>query len=416
MANYTSLDQAQSALDDVNSRASALKGRRDALFEQQSSSYDEYQKLNATLTGLYQVKRDSGFFSSEYSNADRQINDLLTEIANKKKIFDGIGTQIKNSNEESRQLQREQDSIQKTINQFTEPGGVVTDVDATNPDTTEDDTAAKYANAEIVGDTSNTGDYSNEGRSYSSNIGETNPGAMQLSPTPATVTVTSMSGKDRFNADMRVKIRVPASYLTSLTSGLGGYGANDGFPVAPLKNLGGIIFPYTPTISVEHKADYAQQQPMHSNFAINFYQRSSVSPITITGTFTVQNEKEAATFIATVHLLRALTKMRGGGNKTGDLDSGAPPPVCRLDAYGAFMLDNVPVAISNFKVDFPDNVDYFTLGKQSGSAKNLYDMSAVPVKSSITVTCIPMYSRNEMQSFSVTSWLNNKSIRKGGYL
>jgi hypothetical protein len=80
------------------------------------------------------------------------------------------------------------------------------------------------------------------------------------------------------------------------------------------------------------------------------------------------------------------------------------------------MLDNVPVAISSFKVEFPDNVDYFTLGKDGGMPRHYYDLTAVPMKTTITVTCIPMYSRNEMQSFSVTSWLNNKSIRKGGYL
>lgn len=364
-------------------------------------SYNYYSKLaNSGVSGtvsqedISQAKTaadtalsNMDFFKQQYNDASDKVTSISTEIAD---------------------LTVELNNAQNPSNPEPVPSSV-------NQSVTDEETIQKYQNAEIVGDASVTENYSNEGRNYGS-IGVISPGAMPSSPVPATVSVTSMTGSDRISTDMRVKIRVPTSYLTALTSGLAGAGANDGFPVTPLKALGGVVFPYTPTISVEHKADYATQQPMHSNFALNFYQKSSVSPITITGSFTVQNEKEAATFIATVHLLRALTKMRSGGNKSGDLDSGAPPPVCRLDAYGSFMLDNIPVAISSFKVDFPDNVDYFTLGKQSGTAKSLYDMTAVPVKSSITVTCIPMYSRNEMRSFSVTSWLNNRAIRKGGYL
>jgi hypothetical protein len=273
-------------------------------------------------------------------------------------------------------------------------------------------TTKKYENSEVVAATT-TNQEATTGNGAATSINTTElgrtqqvpPGAIPLSPKPASVNFRSMAGED-VNQDMRVKIRVPDNYLTQLTQG----------PSNELRNLKGIIFPYTPSISIEHKADYASQAPMHSNYAIYFYQRSSVSPINISGKFTVANESEAAIYIATVHLLRALTKMRSGG-VTGDADSGAPPPVCRLDAYGTFMLQNVPVAISNFKIDLPDNVDYYTLGKKTGSPTNsTYEMTAVPVVSTISVTCIPMYSRDEMQKFNVTQWLSDKYVRKAGYL
>jgi hypothetical protein len=230
-------------------------------------------------------------------------------------------------------------------------------------------------------------------------------GAIPVTPKSASVDFTSMSGKE-INKDMRVKIRVPETYWTPLTQG----------PGSELKKLKGIIFPYTPSLSIENKADYVEQKPLHSNYSVYFYQRSSVSPISISGKFTVGNETEATIYVATLHLLRALTKMKSGGS-SGDADSGAPPPVCRLDAYGAFMLENVPVAISNFKIDLPDNVDYYTLGKTSGSIANtLYEMTSVPVMSTISVTCIPMYSRSEMQKFNVSQWIGEKYVRKAGYL
>jgi hypothetical protein len=282
----------------------------------------------------------------------------------------------------------------------------------TNASESEAATKNKYENSEIVAASTTNQEATsgeaaaNTGESASLDRPKSVPvGAIAPTPKPASVNFRSMAGDD-INTDLRVKIRVPTNYLSELTQG----------PANELRNLKGIIFPYTPSISVEHKADYASQSPMHSNYAIHFYQRSSVSPINISGKFTVANESEAAIYIATIHLLRALTKMRSGG-ATGDADSGAPPPVCRLDAYGTFMLQNVPVAISNFKIDFPDNVDYYTLGKKTGSPTNLtYEMTAVPVVSTISVTCIPMYSRDEMQKFNVTQWLGSKYVRKAGYL
>ena len=202
----------------------------------------------------------------------------------------------------------------------------------------------------------------------------------------------SITGNMTMEQDLRVRIKVPENYLQALTS----------------KNWkhSGIIFPYTPQISLEHKADYAPANPMHSNYNINFYKNSSVTSISISGKFTVQNETDAYNYLSTVHLLRALTKMNFGK----DGNPGAPPPVCRLMAYGDYMLDNVPVAITSFKSDLPENIDYFSV---SGT---MYGAARVPISSTITVVCIPMYSRQEMLNASVTGWLDGTSSRKQGYL
>ena len=197
--------------------------------------------------------------------------------------------------------------------------------------------------------------------------------------------------------DMRVRIEVPISYLQSFTSG---YGDN-------LKNSHGVIFPYTPQISIEHKADYTSQSPLHSNYAINFYKNSMVGDISIQGIFTVQNKSDAITYLATLHLLRSLTKGRFGGS---DPLRGNPPPVCRLHAYGTFMLDNVPIAIMSVKTDLPGDVDYFYLNDPQ------YGQAAVPTKSTISVSCKPMYSRQEMLDATVPDWLSNKTQRINGLL
>lgn len=217
-------------------------------------------------------------------------------------------------------------------------------------------------------------------------------------PRPA-VTFNDVTG-NKIGDDLRVKIRVPQKYLTAATIGMNG----------ELEQLGGIIFPYTPSIGFEAKADYSAASPLHSNFAINFYQRSNIGSISISGKFSVQNEKDAGVYIATMHLLKALTKMRSGGT-SGDPDSGAPPPVCRLDGHGDMMLRNIPVVITSYKIDLPDSVDYFTL-----PSNQTYSATSVPTISTIAITCLPMYSRDEMQNFSVTGYLNDYSYRRQGYI
>jgi hypothetical protein len=228
-----------------------------------------------------------------------------------------------------------------------------------------------------------------------SRLGSLLNGAMPDYAAAAKANITPLGGTTP-PPDLRVKIRVPDNYIRMTTRGSAG----------ELYNLSGIIFPYTPSISYEQKADYATATPIHSNFTQNFYQRSGISNISISGKFTVQNDKDAAVYLATVHLLRSLTKMLSGGEP----NSGAPPPVCRLDAYGDYMLSNVPVAIGSFRVELPDGVDYFTTTTPSFGA------ASVPVLSTIAITCVPMYSRAEMQQFTVNGWLSDSKVRKSGIL
>lgn len=195
--------------------------------------------------------------------------------------------------------------------------------------------------------------------------------------------------------DHRVRIKVPASYLTAYTSG----GTTNA-----LRELGGIIFPYTPQITMEEKADYTNSNQMHSNFSQHFYQRSQISSITITGKFTVQNSSDAEIYLSTLQLLRALVKMR----VNGEAYAGSPPPVCRLTAWGTYMMNNVPVAITSFRNDLPDNVDYFALPSSS-----VYKDTMVPTVATIIVTLMPMYSRAEQQAFTVGGWLDGNLNGKG---
>ena len=203
----------------------------------------------------------------------------------------------------------------------------------------------------------------------------------------------------------RVIIKVPDDYLNNYSSG-----SNN-----ELKNLGGIIFPYTPQISFDHKADYASESPTHSNFTQYFYKHSAISPISITGKFTVQNDKDAITYLSIINVLRSLTKGRFGGN---DPLRGSPTPVCRLMAYGTYMLDNVPISIASFKNELSNDVDYYYLEDKPGTAGPAYSFGKayVPVRSTISLSCKIMYSRNEILGATIPLWQADNGQRLKGLL
>lgn len=125
--------------------------------------------------------------------------------------------------------------------------------------------------------------------------------------------------------------------------------------VAPLKTTNGFIFPYVPSVTVSHSANYQAQTLTHSNYAQYFYESSSVAAINISGDFTVQNIDEARYFLAGLYFFRACTKMFYG--ITQDYQ-GSPPPIVYLDGYGQHYLPHVPCVITNFSHTMPNDVDY----------------------------------------------------------
>lgn len=274
--------------------------------------------------------------------------------------------------------------------------------EVTNPSASDQETAAKYEDAsrvpydEFAGydaavERNRQDDFSNGPIITPLPDGDTP--SRTAPPMGGTTSVSPASVQWKEAKDMRVILRVPGSYMQG--------------PTAILKKMGGIIFPYTPTISYDSTANYSAQQPIHSNFPLYFYQKSGVSSITVSGKFTNQNETDGATYLATIHLLRSLTKMLWGT----DPGAGAPPPVCRFDAYGDYMLNNVPVAVQSFKIDLPDGVDYIAVGTKNKT----YGHSMVPTISTISLTLNTMYSRREIQEYSVSKWLSG-GLKNRGYL
>ena len=159
-------------------------------------------------------------------------------------------------------------------------------------------------------------------------------------------------------ADWRVRLQLApgADYLYKSTASKDTAGNVTGGPgiLAPLAETDGVIFPYTPTISTSYNAKYDPYDLVHSNYRGYFYKSSQVETISIKGTFTAQDSREAAYLLAVIHFFRSVTKMFYGQ----DQQAGTPPPLVFLSGLGQYQFNNHSCVVSQFSYNLPNDVDY----------------------------------------------------------
>jgi hypothetical protein len=159
--------------------------------------------------------------------------------------------------------------------------------------------------------------------------------------------------------DWRVKLSLsPGSYYL--------YNDEQNVLLEPLRRTDGIIFPYTPTISVTYGANYQSNNPVHSNYKIFQYENSYVDSFTITCDFTAQDSEEAKYLLAVIHFLRSATKMFYGQDQNPK--PGTPPPLVYIFGMGEFQFNAHPLVINNFTYSLPPDVDYIRAGEVTQAA------------------------------------------------
>jgi hypothetical protein len=248
--------------------------------------------------------------------------------------------------------------------------------------------------------------------------------------------------------DWRVRLHLApnANYLYNV--------ATKGDILYPLKNTEGVIFPYTPAISVGYTAAYPNQELTHSNYKIFQYKGSSVDSVTITCDFTAQDTSEANYLLAVIHFFRSVTKMFYGQDQNPR--PGTPPPLCYLSGLGQFQFNNHALVVTQFTYELPTEVDYiranspttiagtplndFTLTttmidasknrtatngvpiggrpfkpmfRQDSTYLSNSSVTYVPTKMKMSITCNPVVSRNQISNeFSLKEYATCKLIQR----
>jgi hypothetical protein len=146
----------------------------------------------------------------------------------------------------------------------------------------------------------------------------------------------------------------------------------------PLLETNGVIWPYTPQITVTHNAQYSTAHLTHSNYPAHFYNNSEVADIQISGDFTVQNMEDGQYLMAAIYFFRAATKMFfGQGANVGN-----PPPMVFLDGYGSHYFPHVPCVVTQFSHQLKDDVDYI----QVPISQTVLDTSPIDPNRSVNLT------------------------------
>jgi hypothetical protein len=238
------------------------------------------------------------------------------------------------------------------------------------------------------------------------------PGGGAPAGTNGAIPAIAFSGAE---ADWRVKVSLGknADYF---------YKSNDPGILAPLKATNGVIFPYTPQVSVTHSARYGATNLTHSNYTNYSYEGSEVQAITLTGDFTVQNIEEGKYLLAAVYFFRAATKMFfGQGPHVGN-----PPPMVFLTGYGSHYFPNVSCVVTSFQHTMGADVDYMSIPTTGGAAPVQRDggsntnpmFTRVPTNSQLAVTLQPIYTRKNLyDKFNLSDFAAGKLINgNGGFL
>jgi hypothetical protein len=176
----------------------------------------------------------------------------------------------------------------------------------------------------------------------------------------------------------------------------------------PLLDTDGVLFPYTPTVSVSHSAQYAGAHPTHSNYIQHSYNASSVDTINIDGYFTATNADEARYVFAVLHFFRSAYKMFYGADQL----RGTPPPVLRLSGYGPFNYNSIPVVITNFTEIMPADRDYIEV--PLASSPDSATKTMIPSYMNMTISLLPIYSKNQIGNFSLDKFSKGALIGSPG--
>jgi len=196
------------------------------------------------------------------------------------------------------------------------------------------------------------------------------------------------------------RIRISVGQKSSLF-----YLSNDPGIMKPLVETAGVIFPYTPSITVSYSAGYSSQKNTHSNYPAYSYDSSEVQAIQISGDFTVQNQSDGEYLLAAIYFFRSASKMFYGASN----HAGSPPPILFLNGYGENYFPNVPCVLTSFSQTMPSDMDYMSIDTNGSNTR-------LPTSSQIVINLQPVYSRASIAKFDLENFAKGNLLKAGGFI
>lgn len=175
----------------------------------------------------------------------------------------------------------------------------------------------------------------------------------------------------------------------------------------PLKEAGGLVWQYTPTIFLSGTAEYNQALMQGMNYPINTFISSRAPDIPVTADFTANDIYEARYLLAVMTFLKICTKAFFGDAAVAKGNAGTAPPVLLFEYLGDHGFNKVPVVVTNYSMQLPDDVDYVPV-EVNGT------ITYVPTRTNIVINLSPTYTPHKLRRrFSVEDVTSGKLYNDG---
>lgn len=175
----------------------------------------------------------------------------------------------------------------------------------------------------------------------------------------------------------------------------------------PLKDRGGIVFPYTPNLYLQASVDYNEAMQHGSNYPFYTYMNSRPPTLPLQGQWTANTLEEAQYLLAVFHFLRTVTKAFYGDASVKAGTYGTPPPVLLFEYLGEFGFNKVPVVIRSYNFQLPDGVDYVPV-------KYKETTTYMPTETDIMIEMAPQYTYKKLRKkFDLQGFTSGRAYKDG---
>jgi hypothetical protein len=215
---------------------------------------------------------------------------------------------------------------------------------------------------------------------------------------------TDDAGKLDKKYDWRARLRPKNGGASRFYSDLG-VAANP--LLEPLEETNGIVWQYTPAVFLSGSADYNEALMQGMNYPINTFISSRPPDIPVTADFSANTIYEARYLLAIMTFLKICTKAFFGDDAVAKGQAGTPPPVLVFEYLGDHGFNKVPVVVTNWSMQLPDNVDYVPVQVND-------TVTYVPTLTNIMINLKPQYTPHKLRRrFSVEAITSGVAYKDG---
>lgn len=175
----------------------------------------------------------------------------------------------------------------------------------------------------------------------------------------------------------------------------------------PLEASGGLVWQYTPAVFLSGSAEYNEALMQGMNYPINTFISSRPPDIPVTADFSANNIEEARYLLAVMTFLKICTKAYFGDDAVAKGTAGTPPPVLLFEYLGDHGFNKVPVVVTNYSIQLPDNVDYVPVQVND-------TVTYVPTLTNIMINLKPQYTPHKLRRrFSLENITSGAAYKDG---